>query len=75
LITRRILNEQRGARRGFCSTGAQVTGASCSSLKNHAWRSASRVRTDRLLDALFIVYIDRGVMQLIEVVPVAAGLA
>ena len=24
---------------------------------------------------LFIVYIDRGVMQLIEVVPVAAGLA
>jgi len=43
--------------------------------QEHAWRSASRVRTDRLLDALFIAYIDRRVMQLIEVVPVAAGLA
>jgi hypothetical protein len=75
LITRRILNEQRGARLGFCSTGAQVTGASCLPLENHAWRSASRVRTDRLLDAAFIAYVDRRVMQLIEVVPVAAGLA
>ena len=44
-------------------------------LENHAWRSASRVRTDRLLDAAFIAYVDRRVMQLIEVVPVAAGLA
>ena len=33
-----------------------------------------RVRTDRLLDALFIVYIDHRVMQLIEVVPVVARL-
>jgi len=31
-------------------------------------------RTDHLLDALFIAYIDHRVMQLIEVVPVVARL-